>query len=198
MECQGSWSTNFWEFTWAPKLSTGALGLYAHANKSGFTWVLGVKLRFPIMHWSTLSLNLLPNTSLFLHVGHKLLTLSPLNFLFIITFRVSIKDLFIHVMNMSKLLVSSETAEVGHRWFLCSMWLLGIGLRTSVRAASILSCWNISSAPWFCLWGWVSECNHHCLRNCYIGQVVPNDKCHYQTKIMWEVHPCDLCFTLLL
>ena len=31
-------------------LSTGALGLYAHANKSGFTWVLGVKIRFPIMH----------------------------------------------------------------------------------------------------------------------------------------------------
>ena len=70
-------------------------------------------------------------------------------FLYIIKFWVSFKDLFIHVMNMSKLLLSSDTAEVGHRWFLCSMWLLGIGLRTSVRAASILSCWAISSAPWF-------------------------------------------------
>ena len=79
-------------------------------------------------------------------------------------------------MNMSKLLLSSDTAEVGHRWFLCSMWLLGIELRTSGRAASILSCWNISSAPWFCFWGRVSECNLHCLRNCYISQVVPNEK----------------------
>jgi hypothetical protein len=56
------------------------------------------------------------------------------------------------------------------------MWLLGIALRTSVRATSILSCWAISSAPWFCFWGRVSECNLHCLRNCYISQVVPNEK----------------------
>jgi hypothetical protein len=121
----------------------------AHANKSGFTWVQGVKLRFPIMHWSTLPLNHLQNTSLFLHFGHKLLSLSLLNFLYIIKFWDSIKDLFIHVMNMSKLLLSSDTVEVGHRCFLCSMWLLETALRTSVRAASILSWWAISSAPWF-------------------------------------------------
>ena len=119
-------------------------------------------------------------------------------FLYIIKFWVSFKDLFIHVMNMSKLLLSSDTPEEGHKWFICSMWLLGIGLRTSGRAVSILNCWAISSAPWFCFRGRVSECNLHCLRNCYIGQVVPNDKCHYQTKIIWEAHPCDLCFTLLL
>ena len=119
-------------------------------------------------------------------------------FLYIMKFWVFFKDLFIYVMNMSKLLLSSDTPEVGHRWFWCSMWLLGIGLRTSVRATSILSCWAISSDPWFCFWGRVSECNLHCLRNCYISQVVSNDKCHYQTKIIWEAHPCDLCFTLLL
>ena len=119
-------------------------------------------------------------------------------FLYIIKFGDSIKDLFIHVMNMSKLLLSSDTAEVGHRWFLCSMWLLETALRTSVRAASILSWWAISLAPWFSFWVRVSECNLHCLRNCYISQVVPNDKCQYQTKIIWEAYPFDLCFTLLL
>ena len=119
-------------------------------------------------------------------------------FLYIIKFWVSFKDLFIYVMNMSKLLLSSDTHEVGHRWFWSFMWLLGIELGTSGRATSILNSWVNSSDPWFCFRGRVSECNHHCLRNCYIGQGVTNGKCHYQTKIIWEAYPFDLCFTLLL
>jgi hypothetical protein len=36
-------------------------------------------------------------------------------FLYIIKFLVSFKDLFIQLMNMSTLLLSSDSAEVGHR-----------------------------------------------------------------------------------
>ena len=60
-------------------LSTGALGLQTHANKSGFTPVLGVELRSPITHSSTLPIE--PSSQpfpLFPLVGHGHLSLSPL------------------------------------------------------------------------------------------------------------------------
>ena len=151
------------------------------------------------MHWSTLPIE--PSSKCF--TLSSCWALTPVSFLiefflYIIKFWVSFKDLFIYVMNMSKLLLSSDTHEVGHRWFWSFMWLLGIELGTSGRATSILNSWVNSSDPWFCFRGRVSECNHHCLRNCYIGQGVTNGKCHYQTKIIWEAYPFDLCFTLLL
>ena len=151
------------------------------------------------MHWNTLPIE--PSSKCF--TLSSCWALTPVSFLiefflYIIKFWVSFKDLFIYVMNMSKLLLSSDTHEVGHRWFWSFMWLLGIELGTSGRATSILNSWVNSSDPWFCFRGRVSECNHHCLRNCYIGQGVTNGKCHYQTKIIWEAHPCDLCVTLLL
>jgi hypothetical protein len=75
------------------------------------------------------------------------------------------------------------------------MWLLRIELGTSIRAASILNCRAISSAPWFCFWDRVSECNHHCLRNCYIGQGVTNGKCHYQTNHLRSTTMWSLCYS---
>jgi hypothetical protein len=54
---------------------------------------------------------------------------------------------------MSKLLLSSDTAEEGieshYRWLWATMWLLGFELRTSGRVVSALNCWAISPAQIF-------------------------------------------------
>jgi hypothetical protein len=53
-------------------------------------------------------------------------------------------------MYVSTLLLSSDTPEEGieshYRWLWATMWLLGIELRTFVRAASALNYWAISAA----------------------------------------------------
>jgi hypothetical protein len=51
---------------------------------------------------------------------------------------------------MSTLLLSSDTLEEGigshYRWLWATMWLLGIEVRTSGRAVSVLNHWAISPA----------------------------------------------------
>ena len=53
-------------------------------------------------------------------------------------------------MYMSTLFLSADTSEEGigshRRWLWATMWLLGIGLRTSRRAVSALNHWAISPA----------------------------------------------------
>jgi hypothetical protein len=60
------------------------------------------------------------------------------------------KDLFIYFIYMSILSLSSDTPEEGvrshYRWLWATMWLLGIELRTSGRAVSVLNHWAISPA----------------------------------------------------
>ena len=52
---------------------------------------------------------------------------------------------------MSILQLYSDTPEEGigsyYRWLWATLWLLGIELRTSARAASAVNCWAISPAP---------------------------------------------------
>ena len=43
-----------------------------------------------------------------------------------------------------------------YRWLWSTMWLLGIELRTYVRAVSALNLWAISPAPWFSYIPWTS------------------------------------------
>ena len=43
-----------------------------------------------------------------------------------------------------------------YRWLWSTMWLLGIELRTYVRAVSALNLWVISPAPWFSYIPWTS------------------------------------------
>jgi hypothetical protein len=61
-----------------------------------------------------------------------------------------------YFINTSTLLLSSNTPEEGirshYRWLWATMWLLGIELRTSARAVSVLNRWVISPAPIFLLW----------------------------------------------
>lgn len=56
----------------------------------------------------------------------------------------------IHFMYVNTLSLSSDTPEEGtvshYRWLWATMWLLGIELRSSGRAASALNCWDISPA----------------------------------------------------
>ena len=64
------------------------------------------------------------------------------------------KDLFIYLMYVSTLSVSSDTPEMGigshYRWLWGSMCLLGIELRTSGRTTvSALNRWAISPVPPF-------------------------------------------------
>jgi hypothetical protein len=60
------------------------------------------------------------------------------------------KDLVIYFMYVGTLSLSSDTPEDSirshYRWLWATMWLLGIELRTSGRAASALNCWATSPA----------------------------------------------------
>jgi hypothetical protein len=62
------------------------------------------------------------------------------------------KLLFIYFIYVSTLSLSSCTPEEGirshYRWLWATMWMLGIELQTSGRAASALNHWDISPAPW--------------------------------------------------
>jgi hypothetical protein len=155
---------------------------------------LGVKIRFPIMHWSTLPIE--PSSKHF--ILSSCWTLNPVSFL-IEFFCILLSSGFLLKIYLFNVWVWVNCCCLQtHLKFLSFKWLLVIELGTFGRAASILNSWDISSAPSFCFWGRVSECNHHCLRNCYIGQGVTNGKWQYQTKIILEAKPCDLCITLLL
>ena len=61
------------------------------------------------------------------------------------------KDLFIHLLYVSTLWLSSDTPEEviwsHYGWLWATMWLLLFELRTSGRAFSALNCWAISPAP---------------------------------------------------
>jgi hypothetical protein len=52
-------------------------------------------------------------------------------------------------MHMSDLssYIPEEGKGLHYRWLWATMWLLGIELRTSGRAASALNCWAISPDP---------------------------------------------------
>jgi hypothetical protein len=68
---------------------------------------------------------------------------SFLQCMFLQNFLSIFKDLFIYLMHMSTLSLSSDTPEEGvrshYRWLWATMWLLGIELRTSGKAVSALN-----------------------------------------------------------
>jgi len=73
------------------------------------------------------------------------------------SYNISVVFFFkIYLFYISTLSLSSDTPEEGIRphygWLWATMWLLGIELRTSGRAASALNHWAISPAPF--LWSY--------------------------------------------
>ena len=86
-----------------------------------------------------------------------------------------------------------------YRWLWSTMWLLGIELRTYVRAVSALNLWVISPVPWFSYIPWTSWFHlstlryylvplHGWLTSCFSSASKTNDE---QAEEMLSLPQCN-------